>query len=85
MGTFTRWFGAATAGLVVTGSFGCVSVREHNTALEQRDVAIIQRDLARTQVTGLTAELEGYRGQVGAVSGDNWFSSEKDDASGWTK
>jgi chemotaxis protein MotB len=68
MGTFTRWFGAATAGLVVTGSFGCVGVKEHNKALEQRDVAIIQRDLARTQVTGLVAEVESYKEQLGAVA-----------------
>jgi chemotaxis protein MotB len=60
--------GAAAAGLVVTGSFGCVGVKEHNRALEQRDVALIQRDLARTQVTSLTAELQGYQGQFGAVS-----------------
>jgi flagellar motor protein MotB len=35
--------------------------------LEQRDVAVIQRDVARSQVAGLVAELDGYQNQVAAL------------------
>jgi chemotaxis protein MotB len=60
--------GAATAGLVVTGSVGCVSVKDHNKALVQRDVMEIQRDRARAEANGLQAQLDSYQAQVGFIS-----------------
>src|SRR4051812_25265625 len=69
MGAFARWFGAAAAGsLVLTGTVGCVSPKEYNNVKAERDSALLQRDIARAQATGLSAEAEVYKQQVALLT-----------------
>ena len=70
MGTLVKWFGAAAAaGLFMTGSVGCVGTSDYNHVKAERDDALMQRDQARVELTGLRAENESYKNQLGAVAG----------------
>jgi chemotaxis protein MotB len=65
-----KWFGAAAAaGLVLTGSVGCVGTSDYNHVRAERDAALMQRDQARVELTGLRSENESFRNQLGAVVG----------------
>jgi chemotaxis protein MotB len=70
MGTLVKWFGAAAAaGLVMTGSVGCVGTSDYNHLKAERDQALMQRDQARVELTGLRSANESYQNQLGALSG----------------
>lgn len=77
MGRFALWMGAAAAGAALLGSSGCVSTREHENLKAQRDAAIMQRDSARVEASGLKADAEAYRTHLGMVAADG---SRKDAA-----
>lgn len=66
MGKLAMWVGAAAASAVLMSS-GCVSSKDHETVKAQRDAALMQRDMARVEASGLKAESEAYRNQLGAV------------------
>ena len=68
MGKFAMWIGAAVAGVALTS--GCVSSKEHESLKAQRDAALMQRDQAMVEVTGLKAETEAYKNQLGAVTAE---------------
>ena len=68
MGKFAMWVGVAAAGAVMAG--GCVSSKDHESVLAQRDAAVMQRDQARVEASGLKAEADAYKGQLGAVVAD---------------
>jgi chemotaxis protein MotB len=65
MGKFAMWVGAAAASAVMAG--GCVSTKEYENLKAQRDAAIMQRDMARVEASGLKAEADAFRNQLGAV------------------
>ena len=68
MGKFAMWVGATAAGAMLAG--GCVSSKEHENVRAERDAALMQRDQARVEASGLKAESEAYRGQLGAVTAE---------------
>ena len=75
MGKFAMWVGVAAAGLALSG--GCVSSNEHESLKAQRDGALMQRDQARVEASGLKAESEAYKSQLGAAAAE---SAQKDAA-----
>ena len=75
MGKFALWVGAAAASAVLAG--GCVSSKDHESVKAQRDAALMERDMARVEASGLKAESEAYRNQLGAVAAEG---SRKDAA-----
>jgi chemotaxis protein MotB len=68
MGKFAMWAGAVAASAMLAG--GCVSTKEHEDVRAQRDAALMQRDQARVEASGLKAESEAFRGQLGAATAE---------------
>ena len=70
MGKFAMWIGVAAAGAALSAG-GCVSSKDHESVKAQRDAALMQRDMARVEASGLKAEAEAYKHQLGAVAAES--------------
>lgn len=64
MRTFSKWLGIAAAGLLMTG---CASNTELKTAQSQRDAALRDADMARSQVEQARQENTELKAQIATV------------------
>ena len=70
MGKFAMWVGVAAAGAALSVGGGCASSGALESARAERDAAIMQRDQARVEASGLKAESDAFRHQLGAVAAE---------------